>query len=143
FPFYRAFDQRGRRSAGDVQVLAAIADSGVCVAAKDVSMAGLVGSLAMLLEYSGLGASVDLDRLPRPDGVPLAAWLTCFPSFGLLLCTPHGMEADCIAPFLRRDLVAAVVGRIDDSGDITLTLGADTGVALNVVESPATRLGVR
>ncbi len=66
FPFYRAFEQRGRRCAGDVRVLAEVASSGVCVAAKDVSMAGLVGSLAMLLECTGLGATVDLDRLPRP-----------------------------------------------------------------------------
>lgn len=142
FPFYRAFEQRGRRCATDVRVLAEIAESGVCVAAKDVSMAGLVGSLAMLLEYTGLGASVDLDRLPRPPDVSLAAWLTCFPSFGFLLCTPHGMEAECIAPFLRHDLAAAVVGRIETSGDITLSLGADTQVALNVIDTPATRIGV-
>ena len=55
FPFFRSFDERGSRLAGDVRVLAAVASSGACVAAKDVSMAGLVGSLAMLLEWAGWG----------------------------------------------------------------------------------------
>ena len=46
-----------------------MASSGACVAAKDISMAGLVGSLAMLLEWSRLGVTVDLEQLPA-----LQAW---------------------------------------------------------------------
>ena len=53
FPFFRSFEQRGDRLAGDVRLLADLAASGAAVAAKDVSMAGLVGSLAMLLEHTG------------------------------------------------------------------------------------------
>src|ERR1700730_15236852 len=50
FPFFRSFEERGRRLGEDVRVLAQIAAEGSCVAAKDVSMAGLSGSLVMLLE---------------------------------------------------------------------------------------------
>jgi uncharacterized protein len=141
FPFFRAFEQRGRRCAGDVRVLAQVAGSGACVAAKDVSMAGVIGSLAMLLECRGLGASVDLDVLPRPDGVPLAVWLNCFPSFAFLMCSPPGREAECLAPFRERRLHAGVIGTLDGSGDIVLRLGGQRRVALNVVDRPATRLG--
>jgi selenophosphate synthetase-related protein len=143
FPFYAAFEQRGRECAGDVRTLAELAESGACVAAKDVSMAGLVGSLAMLLEYGALGASVDLDVLPRPGDVPVADWLTCFPSFAFLLCVPPGREDECVAPFHRRGLEAAVVGSLDDSADITLTMGGQTRIVLNVVDDPATRLATR
>jgi selenophosphate synthetase-related protein len=135
FPFYAAFEQRGRRCAGDVRVLAEIARSGACVAAKDVSMAGTVGSLGMLLEWSGLGAGLDLDVLPRPDDVPMADWLTCFPSFAFLLCVPPGREDECIEPFTARGLDAAVVGRIEDGGPmgtVSLTLGGKARVALDV-----------
>ena len=86
------------------RVLAEVADNGACVAAKDISMAGLVGSLAMLLEHGRFGVTVDLDRLPRPAGVPLERWLTCFPSFGFLLCVPPGREDACIRPFQQRGL---------------------------------------
>lgn len=132
FPFYAAFEQRGARCAGDVRVLASVARSGACVAAKDVSMAGTVGSLGMLLEYSGLGASLDLESLPRPPDVGLADWLNCFPSFAFLLCVPAGGEDECIAPFVARGLEAAMVGRINSDGAVSLSLGGQTRVALDV-----------
>ena len=53
--------------------------TGAAVAAKDVSMAGLVGSLAMLLEPGRLGVAVDLDSLPVPAGVSLGGLAVVFP----------------------------------------------------------------
>ena len=79
FPFFPSFDERGTKLAGDVRLLAEGAESGWVAAAKDVSMAGLVGSLAMLLECNRLGVSLDLDALPVPAGVTLERWINCFP----------------------------------------------------------------
>lgn len=140
FPFFAAVEERGTRCAGDVRVLAEVAACGACIAAKDVSMAGLVGSLAMLLEWGPFGAEVDLDVLPAPPGVVLPAWLTCFPSYAFLLCAPSGREAECAQPFLDRGLAAAVVGRIDDSGQLSLRLGGQTAPVLDLSASPVTRL---
>ena len=123
FPFFRSFVERRTQLADDVRVLASVASSGACVAAKDISMAGLVGSLAMLLEWSRLGVTVDLEQLPRPPGVAMKDWLTCFPAYGFLLCVPRGREADCLAPFHARGLEAAVVGLIDKSGLLALRSG--------------------
>lgn len=140
FPFFRSFDVRREKVAGDVGILAGIADDGSCVAAKDVSMAGLVGSLAMLLEHGRYGVTVDLDRLPRPAGVPLEWWLTCFPSFGFLLCVPPGREADCVRPFRQRGLEAAVVGEIDGSGQVALRRGPDRATVIDLSTSTVTGL---
>jgi uncharacterized protein len=140
FPFFRSFEARGTRCAGDLRVLADIAESGACVAAKDISMAGLVGSLVMLLEYSGLGVTVDLDALPVPPGVELAAWLNCFPSFGFLLCTEPGRERECIDAFAARGLACAVVGRIRGGADVSLALGRHTREVLGTAGSPVTGL---
>ena len=57
FPFFPSFDERGELLAGDVRLLAEGARDGWLTAAKDVSMAGLVGSLAMLLECNRLGVT--------------------------------------------------------------------------------------
>jgi selenophosphate synthetase-related protein len=141
FPFFRAFEARGSRCAGDIRVFAQLAESGACVAAKDVSMAGLVGSLAMLLECGQHGVMLDLDALPIPRGVDLPAWLTCFPSFGFLLCAPPGREAECAQPFLDRGLHAAVVGRIDDSGRLGLRLASASATVLDLAVDAVTRLG--
>ena len=132
FPYFPAFAARGRRCAGDVRLLAELAGAGVCTAAKDISMAGLVGSLAMLLECRGLGVTVDLDAVPTPAGVPLIRWLNCFPSFGFLLCAPPGRERECLAAFAERDLAAAVVGVLDGTGELALRWGTERAGVLRL-----------
>lgn len=140
FPFFRSFRVRGERCAGDVRLLRQVADTGDCVAAKDISMAGLVGSLAMLLEHSRLGVTVDLSAVPRPDSVPLDVWLQCFPSFGFLLCAPSGREEALARPFLDRGLRAEVVGRLDHTGLLRLRDGDDEAVALDLNQDTVTGL---
>jgi uncharacterized protein len=140
FPFFPAFRSRGDRCAGDVRLLAALARDGVCVAAKDVSMAGLIGSLAMLLEYGGLGITVDLDALPVPVGVPLTAWLNCFPSFGFLLCVPRGREDECLAAFARRELAAAVVGTLEPGGELAVRSAGERAAVLRLEDFRVTGL---
>lgn len=140
FPFFRSFEQRSAALAGDVRTLAAVASSGDCVAAKDVSMAGLVGSLAMLLEWSGLGVTVDLDLVPRPEGVAWSEWLTCFPAYAFLLCSPPGREDACLSAFRDRGLAAARVGRIDTTGRLVLRLGEQEATVLDLTVSPVTGL---
>jgi len=140
FPFFPAFEQRGQRCAGDVRVLASLARSGAAVAAKDVSMAGLVGSLAMLLEWGTFGVEVDLDALPAPAGVDVGDWLTCFPSFCFLLCVPPGRAADAVEPLRARGLDAAVVGRIDGTGQVRLRRGDETATAFDLTREGVTRL---
>jgi hypothetical protein len=140
FPFFRSFTVRGARSAGDVRVLAEVAADGSCVAAKDISMAGLVGSIAMLLEHGEFGVTVELDALPRPGDVPLDRWLVCFPSFGFLMCVPPGREEACMRPFFGRGLQAAVVGEIDASGEIALGRGHERVTVIDVSTESVTRL---
>ncbi len=53
-------------------------------AAKDVSMAGIAGTLGMLAEASGCGATLDVADVVRPTGASFADWLTCFPGFAVL-----------------------------------------------------------
>lgn len=140
FPFFPAFQQRGTRCAGDVRLLAKLAADGTCVAAKDVSMAGLVGSLAMLLECGGLGITVDLDAVPTPAGLPLTRWLNCFPSYAFLLCVPSGREDACVAAFTERGLAAAPVGVLDDTGVLALTAGGEVEKVLHLDEVAITGL---
>ena len=140
FPFFRSFDERGRRLGEDVRVLAKIAADGCCVAAKDVSMAGLIGSLVMLLEYGRLGVTVDLDAVPRPGDVSLATWVCAFPCFAFLLCAPAGREDTCMTPFLDRGIEAAVVGVLNDSAEVRLRLGGQEAVAFRLDEESVTGL---
>jgi len=141
-PFFPSFDERGDRLAGDVRLLAEGASAGWVAAAKDVSMAGLVGSLAMLLECNQLGAALDLDALPVPAGVTLRDWLLCFPCFAFLLCVPAGAEGECLRAFAGRSLAASVVGALDDTGELRLHAGGRSGVAFDLSRESVTGLAV-
>jgi selenophosphate synthetase-related protein len=140
FPFFSSLPARGGLVADDVRLLPRVAESGACVAAKDVSMAGLLGSLAMLLEYGRLGATVDLDALPRPAGVPLPLWVVAFPAFSFLLCAPSGTVEACREPFLERGLECEPVAVLDGSGELRVRLGGAEALVLDLNRERVTGL---
>lgn len=131
FPFFASFNERRDQMAGDVRILARVAESGGAVAAKDVSMAGLLGSLAMLLEARQAGAIVDLDSMPVPDGIAMERWLIAFPAFAFLLCSEPARIAECRAPFIDRGLTCEQIGVVTETG------------ALEVVSDGASEVIVR
>jgi uncharacterized protein len=140
FPFFASFDERGERLAGDVRLLAEGASRGWVTAAKDVSMAGLVGSLAMLLECNRLGVTLDLDAVPVPPGVSLEQWITCFPCFAFLLCVPAGLEGECLRAFADRGLAAAVAGTLDSTGRLRLCSAGRVATAFDLAAESVTNL---
>ena len=140
FPFFPSYEARGDRVRGDIALLAALADRGHAVACKDVSMAGLLGSLAMLLEPTGCGVTVDLDAVPCPPGVPLDTWIGLFPSFGFLLCAPPAHAADCVVAFAARGLECAPIGTLDATGELRARLGRDQALVLDLRDERITGL---
>jgi len=103
-------------------------------------MAGLVGSLAMLLECNRLGVTLDLDALPVPAGVPLRQWVTCFPCFAFLLCVPQAAVGECLRAFAGRGLAAAVTGTLDATGELRLRWAGQTSVAFDLTKESVTGL---
>lgn len=80
----RQWDTTSTRTAAELRELSGAVRRARPAAAKDVSMAGIVGTAAMLAEASGTGAILDVGAIPAPDGVAFGDWLTCFPGFGML-----------------------------------------------------------
>ncbi|MDD5214157.1 MAG: sll0787 family AIR synthase-like protein [Methylococcales bacterium] len=105
----------------DLELLPQLAESELCEAAKDISMAGTIGTILMLLECSRLGGVIDVSAIPRPENVSLERWLTCFPSYGFVLSVDEKNANDVIARFTQRDIACAVVGKTDDSKRLRLT----------------------
>jgi uncharacterized protein len=141
FPFFSSFDERADRLADDIGLLAGLAEAGHCRAAKDVSMAGLLGSLAMLLEPTGCGATLDLDKVPRPVGVPVTRWLEAFPLFSFLLCAPAPEVPACRQAFSERGLVCDAVGQIDGTGRLRVMAGTRDVPVLDLARDRVTGLG--
>jgi len=134
-PFWNAStDAPPERLRGDLALLPALAASGACKAGKDVSNGGIVGTLAMLLECSGIGAELWLDRLPQPAGVDLARWLVSFPSFGFLLAVAPERTAEVIGQFRERAIPCAAVGRLTRERSLVLAHGSALRVFLTALD---------
>ncbi|WP_169953027.1 AIR synthase related protein [Microbispora sp. H11081] len=140
FLFFPSFEERSEHLAGDVRTLAEVAERGAAVAAKDVSMAGMIGSLAMLLEARKLGVLVDLDVLPVPAGTPVEDWLSCFPCFAFLLTTPAAKVEECVTAFTSRGLTARRIGTLDDTGEVRVGDASGSVVVFDLKRESVTRL---
>lgn len=96
----RQWDSTSNRSSDELVTMAGMVETTRPRAAKDVSMAGIVGTAGMLAEASGTGAEFDVSAIPRPAGAEMGSWLTCFPGFGMLtvggsaLVQPDGVASE-------------------------------------------------
>jgi selenophosphate synthetase-related protein len=134
-------DRRPQLLRDDGEALVEVAQSGAAHAARDVSMPGIAGSLLQLLETAGCGATLELERLPRPPRVSLDRWLLTFPSFGFLLAAPAGRTEHAAEPFLRRGLTCARCGAFDDTGALRLAAAGEIATVWDLSKEPFTHLG--
>ena len=139
--FFTSLEDRApERLRDDGEALAEVAEAGLCHAARDVSMPGAAGSLLQLLEGAGCGATLEVERMPRPEGVTVERWLRTFPSFGFLLAAPpEGAEAACDV-FRSRGLACEPCGEFDASRTLTLAAGGATADVWDLAASPLTGL---
>jgi AIR synthase-related protein len=143
-PFWNASnDAPPARLRADYQVLPGLAEAGLAEAAKDISMGGLVGTALMLLEASGVGATLRLEDIPRPRDVPWPTWLLAFPSYGFLLSVPPRHVAAVLGAFGERAIAAAAVGTVDDSLRLTLASGAERATVWDLAQTPLTGFAPR
>jgi AIR synthase-related protein len=95
-----------------LELLPRLAEDGLADAAKDVSMAGIIGTILMLLEGSGTGAEIYLDKVPRPSYCELKEWLLTFPSFGFVLSLRPASVAKVCEVFEKAGLMCGAFGRV-------------------------------
>lgn len=130
YPYWNAATGApAERLRADLELLPAMAEAGQAAAAKDISMAGAVGTTLMLLECSGCGGVIDVAAIPRPpelaldDEAALRRWLTAFPSYGFVLSVAPEQVPAVLDRFARRDIAAAVVGAVQAGSAVALRAG--------------------
>jgi uncharacterized protein len=141
YPYWDASSTApAERLRADLELLPELAEAHLCDAAKDISMAGAVGTALMLLECSRVGARIDVDAVPRPPGMAegpaLLRWLTAFPSYGFVLSLRPEQVAPVLARFRARDLACAVVGEVTASPEVVLARGGDEALLWDISERP-------
>jgi AIR synthase-related protein len=100
------------RLRSDLELLPLLAKKGWLTGCKDISQAGLLGTLAMFMDCSQKGANVFLKQIPKPDQVNWSDWLCAFPSFGFVMTCPVNKVDDVVALCQHRDIHAATIGHV-------------------------------
>lgn len=127
--FRYSFDSTTERTSEEVlaRMFAArhLSQRGLLTAGKDISNPGTLGTLGMLLETSGRGASVEPGLVPAPEGVDSVHWLLCYQGCGFVLTCDPGDAGAVTTGLASSGLEAAVIGRVEDGSRLELVEGGD------------------
>jgi len=108
-----------------LELLPQIAEDGIADTAKDISMAGIIGSTVMLLECSGVGAEIYIDKIPTPIEIPLEHWLLTFPSYGFVLSIRPDYTTEIKNRFRKFDLTCEIIGKAIEGSNVFLVHGSE------------------
>ncbi|RKN05848.1 GNAT family N-acetyltransferase [Streptomyces radicis] len=111
----RQWDSTSHRRAAELRAMTGAVAAARPAAAKDVSMAGIAGTLGMLAEASGCRALLDVSAVPRPGAATVGDWLTCFPGFAMLTADGPGAPAPPAGP-----ATGAVCGELTEGQGVGL-----------------------
>jgi selenophosphate synthetase-related protein len=144
WPFWNATDGRSPDDLrGHLALLGTLAASGHVHACKDVSNAGVAGTLLMMLEASGLGGVLDLDRVPAPPNVSLDRWLLTFPSFGFVFAVEPEHAAAVQGVLRERGIVCETIGHADASSKMRVASQGREALLWDLTELPFCGFGPR
>lgn len=136
YPYWNASTgAAAERLRADLEILAVLAENGQCEAAKDISMAGVVGTALMLMECSRVGGAIDLNAVPMPPDVPLLRWLQAFPSYGFLLAVDERNVSEVVDRFAARDIACNSICVLDDTPCVSVIYGGTSAPLWNFDDS--------
>lgn len=106
-----------------ILVMNNIARKHLLTAGKDISNPGILGTLGMLLEASELGATVELEKIPRNSGVNWDDWLKLYPGSGFVLTAEEENVEDAINMLEQVNITSQIAGSIIEEKKLYLTHG--------------------
>jgi AIR synthase-related protein len=139
--FNAATNSSPNKLRAQLSLLPELAEAGLVGAGKDISMAGICGTLLMLLETSGVGAFLDLECVPAPGDVDPLRWLTAFPSFGFLLAVDPEAASRVCARFDAVGVACTRVGGITEGQRLELVVQSQRVTYWDLAERPLTGFG--
>ncbi len=92
-------------------------------ACKDISNAGLLGTISIMAENSGTGAIIDVREIPCPNSMGMRDWVRCFQSYGFILSSDPSKTEQVIQIFRERGVDASVVGNMTEGAQVWLSSG--------------------
>lgn len=98
-----------------IKAMNRIAKRHLVTAGKDISNPGILGTLGMLLETSDVGASIEVEKIPRNERVTWEDWLKVYPGSGFVLTAPAENVQETVELLDEVNVTGKIVG--DVTGD--------------------------
>jgi hypothetical protein len=114
-----------------IQCMNEIARKHLLSAGKDISNPGTLGTLGMLLEASNVGATVELERIPRNNNVNWEDWLRLYPGAGFVLTAEEDNVEKIIELLENVNITTQVVGSVLSDKKLYLTSDDDKEIVFD------------
>ncbi|BDZ69193.1 methanogenesis marker 2 protein [Methanobacterium ferruginis] len=114
-----------------IQCMNEIARKHLLSAGKDISNPGTLGTLGMLLEASNVGATVELERIPRNNNVNWEDWLKLYPGAGFVLTAEENNVEKIIELLENVNITTQVVGSVLSDKKLYLTSDDDKEIVFD------------
>jgi putative methanogenesis marker protein 2 len=100
-------------------------------AGKDISNPGIIGTLGMLTESSGVGAKVNLEAISCPTEMNLLKWLKMYQGMGFVVTAKPDKSDEVIDTFSNAGLAASRIGQITSGSKLEIHDSANSIVVFD------------
>ena len=103
-------------------------------AGKDISNPGIIGTLGMLCETSGVGAHVRLNDIVFPKNmaeITMERWLLMHPGTGFVFTAASDKVEECLSILREGDMTAAVCGEITTDRKVVIADGEKKAIVFD------------
>ena len=108
-----------------------IAKLKIVTSAKDISNGGIFGTVLQLINYSKVGADINIEKIVIPPILiektyNLETYIQMYLTTSYILTAPEKTSKDVVKIFNDHDMSAAVIGKIRSETELNITDGKDT-----------------
>lgn len=128
FAWNSTFGKSPRLIRGRYTTIRKIAEEGLYAAGKDISNAGVIGTAAIMLESSEMGAIIDLDTIAVPNGISPIDWYRAFLSFGFVFGVQKKHTDSVIRRTRRQGLWAGIIGVVCNDKRVILKQNTQSSI---------------
>lgn len=104
-----------------IKVMNSIAKKHLVNSCKDISNPGIVGTLGMLLEASNMGAVIELESIPKPEGMDWISWFKMYPGSAFVLTATDENTDELIKMLNKEHINANCIGKVTDKHTLSMS----------------------
>ncbi len=101
-----------------LNIMPSLAEKNLLTSAKDISNAGILGTIAILLELSKKGGLVDSELIPWDFSMPLKKWLKVYLSYGFVMTSAPENTSKIIKIFKKEKIACHRVGVVISGSEL-------------------------